>query len=266
MSRNRENLFIKTYNSYAKAYGEVRNLFFVVMYSCHKSYDRLCLCIFIYFQKNYEQCLEIFGQINFAKNYTLYTSYVMELLRTASAAVTYIKNPKFVHKAMITTAIKDVFLEISKGCAYEDGWTILNRFAFSLERLVPIVLSPAIPEFNLSDWLKSINNSLFSSLKNARIADDNNHTQRKKIYLQLTQTLLIFVYAEASASTENWSFGESRRFLANCQQYHLFCEGDGIKQYNLSFKLIDKLLVMLSLEDKNGKLAKGIPVFLNELR
>lgn len=213
--------------------------------------------------------MDVFARIDLKSNYRTYTVHVIDLLRTASCALNVIKSPKPHFNVALANGIRDVFEENATGVNYEKCWVILSRFVHNLEKMVSLISTIDQKDFDLSVWLRSIGTSLFAVLKKAQIVDDENHTLRKQIYLELTQTLLIFVYAEAqraSASNGSWAFSESREFLANCQQYHLFQEGESIKQYNSCFKLLDKFLATMGLEIDNGKLMKGISSFINDIK
>lgn len=217
-------------------------------------------------QKNYEQCLELFTEIDLKSNYLNYSEQMVFLLRSASHAFLASKNSNTKYNIAIANGWKDVFSEASRGSAYEKFFSILEYFVTNLEKHVPLISGLLPTVFDLSHWLQALNKHLFQALSNAKIVDDSAQTKRKEIYLQMTQTLLIFVYAEAKQASlleGRWKFKESRSFLKSCQQFHLFRECEGIQQYNLCFKLLDKFLVALSSEA--GDLGQAMDMFLAHL-
>lgn len=179
-----------------------------------------------------------------------------------------------------------MFFEISKYCDYEQFFTVLNYLtvSYNVNRYLPLFsrLQPSV--FDLSAWLKTINEYLFNVLLHAYNAKSifNDDTKRKEIYLQLTQTLLIFVYAEtqnATALNGHLELKESRRFLKSCQNFEMFRIDEGheiensqkqpdekIKQYKLCFGLLEEFLNALSAEGGAVKSTKVLKQFFDRMK
>lgn len=228
---------------------------------------------FIYlFQGSFIQCLQIFAQIDLQNNYDNFVEPVGFLLRSACRAVYYLKVSKTDYTVAVANGWEGVLCHIAKSSDYEKFFALLNFFIipYNFSKYLPLFaeLSPA--EMDLSAWLQAIYTHLFCVLNNAAIVDDSSHSKRKEIYLQLTQVLLIFVKVEAKhASTfdNRWELNQSRRFLKGCQQFQLFQgNSESIKQYNICFELLNKLLLAFSSDVDNGKMAKAMQAFLARIK
>ncbi|XP_055313776.1 uncharacterized protein LOC129575012 isoform X2 [Sitodiplosis mosellana] len=220
-----------------------------------------------YGEKNHAQCLEVFARFDLKSSYANYSEQVNFLLRSACYCLFSLKNPNERYNVSIANGYKNVLSEAANGSDYEKFLSILSYFLTNSDRYLALI--SGLSSSATSDWLRATNKYIFQVLKNANIVDDVAHIKRKEIYLQLTQALLIFVYAEvkqASLSKSSWKFDESRSFLSSCQQFNLFQEGESIRQYSLCFEMLDKFLVALSSEAGNGKLGQAIETFLKHLK
>lgn len=211
----------------------------------------------------------MFTRIDVKGNYFKNTEAVSFLLKSVLYCLQTSKSSNTKYNIAIANGWLNALSEASHCSDYENFLSLLSYFTPTLEKYVPMFTGLPTSEFDLSKWLQNISKYLFQVLNNAKIVDDSAHTKRKEIYLQLTQTLLLFVNAEANQanlSNGRWEFTESRRFLNACQQFSLFEKGESIEQYKRSFDLLDNLLVALSSEAGDGRLGTAMDTFLVKLK
>lgn len=225
------------------------------------------------FQKQFEQSIKMLPQFGLKENYINYTEHVNYVLRSACFAMNRVKKPKYT--ALVATEWKNVLCAVT--CQHEKFISSLKYFTTSNCWMSYLPLFSALEPkvFDLSDWLKSINTSLFNVIEKALDIKDigNDDNNRKEIYLHLTQLLLVFVQAEAKrptlSSCGRLDLSESRRFLENCQNLKLYKREDqkqdtNIKQYITSFKILAKLLDALSVD--SAKTEKATQKFREDLK
>lgn len=200
----------------------------------------------------------MFQKIDLKSNYSDYKEQVEFLLRTACQLLRSVPKPKDTFTLSVANAFEGIFSKIAETPSYDKFFAITKIFTSfdGLDKYLAPFAQLNLPDFDFKRWLHNINNSLFQTLKNAKISS----FVQKDMYLELTHVLLFFVNAETQrtiCSHSAWRFGESLRFLENCTKLDLFQRGE--KQYNESFELLQKFLACLQVDKE--KLAQTILEF-----
>lgn len=223
---------------------------------------------YIYFQKKYDACIQLFPKMDLKANYSQYREPVEFVIRSACHSLSTITNVRVKDKVAVANGFATVF----GCCGNTDSYTNLLKMVYwftsmkDLERYLPFFTELKPSQFDLGSWLQTATANLFQSMNLANASDNLNQTKQRDTYLQLSHVLLFMVNAEAQRAgylKNSWEFNESIRFLKNCTEFKLFREGD--QQYNECFKMLNQFLVCI-YSDKSVTLNESLQKFIKKLK
>lgn len=132
----------------------------------------------------------------------------------------------------------------------------------SFEHVITMLVDMDTGEFNVVTWLRSITTMLIKMV-NGSTGNSCDDERKKKLYLNLSQAILIYVNVEAQRALE-WKtdFAETRYFIAECMKCGCFVT-DRDQQYIECFMFLDQFINGLA---KTKDLAKSIKMTTQTLR
>lgn len=174
---------------------------------------------------------------------------IIFLFNTCSYIANKVEPSDSKYAFAIANGIQLYVEELARRNDHEKFFTILNLFTSRRKSEFKIIVDLERDDFNLASWLHIISVNLFKVLKNTahwKLTDDDS---RKKLYLNLSEALLLYVNAETMRSQKKlklgefiiYSFKETKYFLEKCMQLKCF-EHSVYHEYVITIELIDDFI------------------------